>query len=83
MSDKTTLISFRDGAYKKVTPTSWKHSQWMHFTLADGSVVSANPRNVNYIHIGVEGTAEPAKGSTQTPNPAFPIARNYSTKGDK
>ncbi len=43
------LIAFRDGSYKKVTPTAWKHSQWIHFTLADGSVVMVNPANVNYI----------------------------------
>lgn len=43
------LIAFRDGSYKKLTPVTWKHSQWIHFTLADGSVVSVNPANVNYM----------------------------------
>lgn len=52
---KTTLISFRDGSYKKVHPVSWKHSQWIHFKLADGSTVAANPANVNYLHIDCEG----------------------------
>ena len=47
----TTLISFRDGSYKKVRALSWKHSQWIHFTLPDGSTVAANPANVNYLHI--------------------------------
>jgi hypothetical protein len=49
---QTTLISFRDGSYKKVRALSWKHSQWIHFTLPDGSTVAANPANVNYLHIG-------------------------------
>lgn len=49
---QTTLISFRDGSYKKVRAVSWKHSQWIHFTLSDGSTVAANPANVNYLHIG-------------------------------
>ncbi len=52
------LISFRDGSYKKVEPTEWKHSQWIHFTLADGSVVMVNPANVNYIHRDIDGTAK-------------------------
>lgn len=43
------LIAFRDGSYKKVTPTDWKHSQWIHYTLSDGSVVRVNTVNVNYI----------------------------------
>lgn len=44
------LIAFRDGSYKKVAPVAWKHSQWIHYTLEDGSVVMINPANVNYIH---------------------------------
>ncbi len=48
------LIAFCDGSYKKVTPTAWKHSQWIHFTLEDGSVVMVNPTNVNYIHRGID-----------------------------
>jgi hypothetical protein len=47
----TTLVSFRDGSYKKVRHVSWKHSQWIHFKLADGSTVAVNPANVNYLHI--------------------------------
>lgn len=47
---KCTLIAFRDGSYKRVRHTAWKHSQWIHFTLADGSVVHVNPANVNYLH---------------------------------
>lgn len=43
------LIAFRDGSYKKVTTTDWKHSQWIHYTLSDGSVVRVNTVNVNYI----------------------------------
>ena len=50
---QTTLISFCDGSYKKVRALSWKHSQWIHFTLPDGSTVAANPANVNYLHIGI------------------------------
>ena len=53
---QTHLIAFRDGSYKKVTPTAWKHSQWIHFTLEDGSCVMVNPANVNYIHRGVGGS---------------------------
>jgi len=53
------LIAFRDGSYKKVRPMEWKHSQWIHYTLEDGSVVMVNPVNVNYIHRGlVEGKYE-------------------------
>ena len=51
---QTHLIAFRDGSYKKVRPTAWKHSQWIHYTLADGSVVMVNPVNVNYIHRGLD-----------------------------
>ena len=47
------LIAFRDGSYKKVRPVGWKHSQWIHYTLDDGSVVMVNTRNVNYIHRGI------------------------------
>lgn len=53
---QTHLIAFRDGSYKKVTPTQWKHSQWIHYTLKDGSVVMVNPVNVNYIHRGINDT---------------------------
>jgi hypothetical protein len=49
----THLIAFRDGSYKKVAPVTWRHSQWIHFTLDDGSVVMVNPVNVNYIHRGI------------------------------
>ena len=48
------LIAFCDGSYKKVSPTAWKHSQWIHYTLEDGSVVMVNPANVNYIHRGID-----------------------------
>ncbi len=47
------LIAFNDGSYKKLRSRKWKHSQWLHFTLADGSVVRVNPANVNYMHQGV------------------------------
>ena len=53
-----TLIAFCDGSYKKVKPVAWKHSQWIHFTLQDGSMVSVNPANVNYLHIGKDGEQE-------------------------
>lgn len=43
------LIAFRDGSYKKVIPTEWKHSQWIHYTKKSGAVVMINPANVNYI----------------------------------
>ena len=49
------LIAFRDGSYKKVAPVAWKHSQWIHFDLADGSCVMVNPENVNYIHRDIGG----------------------------
>lgn len=49
-----TLIAFCDGSYKKVKPAKWKHSQWIHFTLEDGSVVRVNPANVNYLHDGIQ-----------------------------
>ena len=51
---KEHLIAFRDGSYRKVLPVAWKHSQWIHFSLTDGSVVMVNPRNVNYIQQGPE-----------------------------
>ena len=51
--NQTYLIAFRDGSYKKVTPTAWRHSQWIHFDLADGSCVMVNPASVNYIHRGI------------------------------
>lgn len=47
------LIAFNDGSYKKIRAKDWKHSQWIHFTLPDGSVVRVNPANVNYMHQGV------------------------------
>ena len=47
------LIAFNDGSYKKIRAVSWKHSQWMHFTLGDGTVVRVNPDKVNYLHQGV------------------------------
>lgn len=50
---QTHLIAFRDGSYKKVSPTAWRHSQWIHYTLDDESVVMVNPNNVNYIHRGI------------------------------
>ena len=58
---QTHLIAFCDGSYKKVTPTAWKHSQWIHFTLEDGSCVMVNPQNVNYIHRGIGGKEDVAK----------------------
>ncbi len=57
------LIAFRDGSYKKVKPVAWKHSQWIHYTLADGSVVMINPANVNYIQRTGPGEAAPKPGS--------------------
>jgi hypothetical protein len=47
------LIAFNDGSYKKLRAKEWKHSQWIHFTLSDGSIVRVNPTNVNYMHQGV------------------------------
>ena len=64
MDDKTTqVIEALERLDKKVKPTAWKHSQWIHFTLADGSVVMVNPANVNYIHRGIDDAvyADPAK----------------------
>jgi len=60
---ETHLITFCDGSYKKVNPVAWKHSQWIHYTLEDGSVVMVNPGNVNYIHRGIddEKYLDPAK----------------------
>lgn len=49
----THLVAFCDGSYKKVQPVKWRHSQWIHYTLGDGSVVMVNPANVNYIHRGI------------------------------
>ena len=54
----THLIAFRDGSYKKVSSVAWKHSQWIHFDLADGSCVMVNPENVNYIHRDIGGAIE-------------------------
>lgn len=48
---KQTLISFTNGSYKKVATDQWRHSNWIHFTLPDGSQVAVNPANVNYLHI--------------------------------
>lgn len=69
---QTHLIAFRDGSYKKVTPTAWKHSQWIHFTLEDGSTVMVNPQNVNYIHRDIGGneralTASELQAALATP----------------
>lgn len=50
MAKQEHLVAFRDGSYKKVSPVDWKHSQWIHYTLADGSTVMVNTVNVNYIH---------------------------------
>lgn len=47
------LIAFKDGSYKKIRAVDWKHSQWIHFTLSDGSVIRVNPDNINYLHQGV------------------------------
>jgi hypothetical protein len=46
-----TLVSFTNGAYKTVDATEWRHSNWIHFTLPDGSKLAVNPANVNYLHI--------------------------------
>ena len=46
-----TLISFTSGAYKEVSSVKWRQSNWIHFTLADGSKLAVNPANVNYLHI--------------------------------
>ena len=51
------MVAFRDGSYKKLEPEGWKHSQWIHYTLKDGSVVMINPVNVNYIHRGIDDEA--------------------------
>jgi len=65
---QTYLIAFRDGSYKKVTSTAWKHSQWVHFTLEDGSCVMVNPQNVNYIHRGIDsGKVAPLPSKTSGP----------------
>ena len=49
------LIAFRDGSYKKLIPIDWKHSQWIHYTLANGSIIRVNPANVNYIQESEQG----------------------------
>jgi len=41
------LVAFRDGSYKKIRAVDWKHSQWIHFTLPDGSVVRVNPETAS------------------------------------
>ena len=47
---KEHLIAFRDGSYKKVkNPIEWKHSQWIHYTLENDTIIRINPKNVNYI----------------------------------
>ncbi len=46
-----TLVSFTNGAYKTVEADGWRHSNWIHFTLKDGSKLAVNPENVNYLHI--------------------------------
>ena len=43
------LVAFNDGSYKKVKHIEWKHSQWIHFTKANGKQVHVNPKNVNYM----------------------------------
>lgn len=48
---RKTLISFTNGAYKQVPGDQWRHSNWIHFTLPDGSLLAVNPNNVNYLHI--------------------------------
>lgn len=48
---KKTLVSFTNGAYKEVSAAAWRHSNWIHFTLADGSKLCVNPANVNYLHV--------------------------------
>lgn len=48
------LIAFNDGSYKKLCPVEWKHSQWIHYILPNGTIVMVNPRNVNYIHRGLK-----------------------------
>lgn len=48
-----TLIAFRDGSYKRLSPVGWRHSQWLHFKLPDGTQVAVNPANVNYLHTGL------------------------------
>jgi hypothetical protein len=45
----TTLVAFNDGSYKKIRHIAWKHSQWIHFTRENGTTVSVNPQNVNYL----------------------------------
>jgi hypothetical protein len=45
-----TLVAFRDGSYKRVQHVGWKHSQWIHYSLRDGSTLHVNPANVNYLH---------------------------------
>lgn len=67
----THLIAFRDGSYKKVQPTSWKQSQWIHFTLEDGSCVMVNPARVNYIHKDIQGETPP--GSPEPRKPVCPV----------
>lgn len=46
-----TLISFTNGSYKEVTVDEWRHSNWIHFKLPDGSKLAVNPDNVNYLHV--------------------------------
>lgn len=50
-AETTTLVAFNDGSYKKIKHVKWKHSQWIHYTLKDGTQVSVNPANVNYLHV--------------------------------
>jgi len=46
--EKTVLISFESGHYKKVTGT-WKgDSVWSHFMKADGKLVHVNKDKVEY-----------------------------------
>lgn len=46
-----TLISFTNGSYKQVDVNEWRHSNWIHFNLPDGSKLCVNPANVNYLHV--------------------------------
>jgi len=51
---KTILIAFLNGSYKKVDYVEFKHSEWIHFTRADGSVVRVNPAQVKYLDDVIE-----------------------------
>lgn len=53
-----TLVSFTNGSYKQVDADTWRHSNWIHFKLKDGSKLAVNPGNVNYLHIVEEVKTE-------------------------